>query len=185
MKEDDQQRRGVSIDSNNSSSFTGIQGVGTQFIVPVLNRIVTPKSGVIFFGGTDLWAFSEAAYEKLIGFVPLNIQANSKTIRAILDYKNEYPNDFLIDVLGEFKLLPSLTNATLVEPISVLAHWEKQVLCLARIVITKPKVIVIENPHPKALPIIESTLEQKFPNTTVLFIGSNDYKLCGRTVQLE
>lgn len=87
-----------------------------------------------------MWAFSETAYEKLVGFVPFNIQANSKTIRAILDYRQEFPNDFLIDVLGEFKLLPSLTNAKLTEPISVLAHWEKQVLCLARIVISKPKV---------------------------------------------
>lgn len=96
---------------------------------------------MIFFGGTDLWAFSEATFEKLIGFVPFNIQANSKTIRAILDYKQEFPNDYLIDVLGEFNLLPSLTNAHLTEPISVLAHWEKQLLCLARIVITKPKVL--------------------------------------------
>lgn len=87
-----------------------------------------------------MFAYSESAYEKLIGFVPFNIQANSKSIRAILDYKQEFPNDFLIDILGEFNLLPSLTNATLTEPISVLAHWEKQLLCVARIVITKPKV---------------------------------------------
>lgn len=128
-------------------SSTGVQGPGTQFLVPLLNRILTPKSGVIFIGGTDMWAYSEAAYEKLIGFVPFNIQANSKSIRAILDYKQEFPNDYLIDVLAEFKLLPSLTNAQLTEPISVLAHWEKQLLCLARIVITKPKVtdFIIEN----------------------------------------
>lgn len=47
------------------------------------------------------------------------------------------------------------------------------------------QIIVIENPHPKALPLIEATLEKKFPHTTVLFIGSNDYSLCGRTVQLD
>lgn len=88
-----------------------------------------------------MFAFSEAAYEKLIGFVPFNIYANSKTVRAVLDYKQEYPNDFLIDVLGEFKLLSTLTDAKLNEPISVFSHWQKQLLCLARIVITKPKVI--------------------------------------------
>lgn len=153
--------------------------------MPLLNRVLTPKSGVVFLGGTDMFAFSESAYEKLIGFVPFNVQANSKTIRAILDYKQEFPNDFLIDVLAELKLLPSLTDAKLTEPISVLAHWEKQLLCLARIVITKPKVIVIENPHPRALPLIEETLQRKFPNTTVLFIGSNEYELCKRTVQLD
>lgn len=132
-----------------------------------------------------MFAFTEAAYEKLIGFVPFNIQANSKTIRAILDYKQEFPNDFLIDVLAELKLLPSLTNAMLTEQISVLAHWEKQLLCLARIVITKPKVIVIENPHPKALPLIEETLQKKLPHATVFFIGSNEYEMCQRTVQLD
>lgn len=121
-------------------SHAGVQGQGTQFIVPLLSRILAPKSGVVFFGGTDMYGFSEAAYEKLVGFVPFNIQANSKTIRAILDYKQEFPNDYLIDVLGEFKLLNRLSNAKLTEPISVLAHWEKQLLCMARIVITKPKV---------------------------------------------
>lgn len=47
------------------------------------------------------------------------------------------------------------------------------------------QIIVIENPHPMALPVIEDTIENKFQGATVIFIGSNDYRLCNRSLNLD
>lgn len=60
------------------------------------------------------------------------------------------------------------------QPLSNLTREIRQLLCIVRCIMVKPKIIIIEKPNPSIMNIINRYLQTVFESTTVLFIGYNN-----------
>ncbi|GAB0096528.1 multidrug resistance-associated protein 9 [Sergentomyia squamirostris] len=163
----------------NSGEKVGILMDGSYLLVPLLGRVLTPQSGVVFFGQKDISSFPESTFRKVVGFISSNLQPNSATILSIIDPCREKSEKDLMEALRYFELgqkisiLPKALNDT----ISHLSAEEKQILCLVKIWLEKPNIVVVENPHPEALNKINSTINDSLKDATVIKIATSQYQL--------
>uniref|UniRef100_A0A7G3AKM0 Putative multidrug resistance-associated protein/mitoxantrone resistance protein n=1 Tax=Lutzomyia longipalpis TaxID=7200 RepID=A0A7G3AKM0_LUTLO len=168
----------------NAGEKVGIMMDGSYLLVPLLGRVLSPQSGVIFFGQKDISSFPDNHFHKIVGFISSNLQPSSATILSIIDPYNERKEEDLMEALRYFELgqkisiLPKQLNET----ISHLTPDEKQVLCLVKIWLERPIIVIVENPHPDALNKINSTINDSFKDVTVIKIATSQYQLisCNR-----
>ncbi|XP_059610068.1 ABC transporter C family member 3-like [Phlebotomus argentipes] len=163
----------------NAGEKVGILMEGSHLLVPMFGRVLSPQSGVIFFGQKDIASFPEPHFRKIVGFISSDLQPSSATILSIINPYNKWEEKDLEEVMRDFELgqkisiLPKKLNDT----ISHLTADEKQILCLVKIVLEKPTIVIVENPHPDALNKINSTINDSFKEATVIKIATSQHQL--------
>ena len=141
-----------SVGAGQRIGIVGRTGAGKSSLTLALLRLIEPRRGSILIDGVDISTIKVQSLRSKIAFIPQDPVLFSGTVRDNLDYLKEIPTRTLNNALSRVKLLaegekkPGLF--TLDSPISAgganMSQGQRQLLCLARVLIKSPKVIILD-----------------------------------------
>ena len=135
------------IQPGSSVGVIGRTGAGKSTIFKVILRLVDPSSGTIFFDGKDYLLYTHKSIRKAITTSPQTISIFYGSIRQNLDPFHYYSNEKIKSMLLTLKLYSihaiDLDDESFGKTIN-LSVGEKQLLCLARLLLKKSKIVLID-----------------------------------------
>ncbi|XP_067325155.1 cystic fibrosis transmembrane conductance regulator [Anolis sagrei] len=117
-------------------------------------------------------------WRKAFGVIPQKVFIFSGSFRKNLDPYGQWSDEELWKVAEEVGLksiieqFPGQLDFVLVDGGCVLSHGHKQLMCLARSILSKAKILLLDEPSahldPMTFQVIKKTLKQAFANCTVI-----------------
>ncbi|RAL02325.1 P-loop containing nucleoside triphosphate hydrolase protein [Aspergillus ibericus CBS 121593] len=171
-----------SIEGATRVGIVGRTGAGKSSLTLALLRLIEHQAGSIIVDGIDISTIKLQSLRSRIAFIPQDPVLFSGTVRSNLDYFHQIPEATLNDALKRVKLLaegPEEENTglfTLDTPISAgganMSEGQRQLLCLARILIKDPKIIILDEAtsavdHKTDL-WIQETIRTQFSGTLIV-----------------
>ncbi|KAJ6638573.1 ATP-binding cassette sub-family C member 12 [Pseudolycoriella hygida] len=164
-----------------------IDGRSSKYIVPILMKELTPTVGTIFVNHFDISTLSAWSLQQNMGIVPKNPQVYGASIKTFLNINNSSLSN-LSTVLQRFHIWQAVLHLPneLDEPVNNLNQDQRQLLCLAKYWLMLKPILVVENPHPDIIDVIDEVIPLYFSNSTVIIVGSNSLlKCCKKFINLE
>lgn len=135
----------LSIPYGKHTGIFGRTGSGKSSIVQCLFRMVYVQSGDIVLGRTSLYDLGVDQVRELFGMVPQDPYLFAGTLRSNLDRFNEYSDAELLETLNTVGLGTPL-NFLLEEGGRNLSQGERQLVCLARVLVAKKQYVIMDEP---------------------------------------
>lgn len=130
--------------------IVGRTGSGKSTLFQALYRFTELESGRILIDGTDIASVPLARLRKSLAIIPQDPTLFMGTIRDNLDRNGEYSDDEVWSVLdrtslgGFVRALPGGLRSVLNENGSNLSQGQRQLMCLARALLIRAKVIILD-----------------------------------------
>ena len=170
-----------SIQPGHKVGIIGRTGAGKSSILQVLFRLVNPEKGTVYLDGVDYMKIGLQNLRKQLSVIPQTPVLFAASIRDNLDPFKLSTDEELIQALEEVQLkdiILEYENGLYTEVRGdgiTLSAGQKQLLCLARVVIRKNKIIMMDeataNVDNETDRIIQETIKNKFENCTLLVIA--------------
>lgn len=137
----------LKIEKHKITSIVGKSGSGKTTLLKMLNKMLTPDSGEIFYGGKnikDIDAIQLRRQVVMLGQTPAifpgTIRDNLLIGRKFAN-KEPLPDEQLINMMGKIELDKSLDQDG-----QELSGGEQQRIALARVILTDPEVFLLDEP---------------------------------------
>ncbi|XP_040199694.1 LOW QUALITY PROTEIN: cystic fibrosis transmembrane conductance regulator [Rana temporaria] len=155
----------------------GRTGSGKSTLLSALLRLLSTE-GEIQIDGVSWSKIPLQKWRKAFGVIPQKVFIFSGTIKKNLDPYGNYSDEEIWKVTDEVGLksiieqFPGQLDFVLLDGGCVLSNGHKQLMCLARSVLSKAKILLLDEPSahldPITFQIIRKTLKHSFANCTVI-----------------
>ena len=169
------------IESGTKAGIIGRTGAGKSSIMQTLFRLVNPEKGFILIDGQDFMHAGLHELRRQMSVIPQSAILFVASLRDNLDPFHEHTDEVLIKVLKKLRFgsilaeLPNGLDSRISSKGLSLSAGQKQLLCLARAVLRKNKIVMIDeataNIDSETDEFIQLQLRKKFKNCTVLIIA--------------
>ncbi|XP_068132527.1 cystic fibrosis transmembrane conductance regulator isoform X1 [Hyperolius riggenbachi] len=166
-----------SISPGQRVGLLGRTGSGKSTLLSAFLRLLSIQ-GDIQIDGVSCNTIPLQKWRKAFGVVPQKVFIFSGTFRKNLDPYGKYSDEEIWKVTEEVGLksiieqFPGQLDFVLLDGGCVLSHGHKQLVCLARSVLSKAKILLLDEPSahldPITFQIIRKTLKHAFANCTVI-----------------
>ncbi|KAI3370588.1 hypothetical protein L3Q82_007157 [Scortum barcoo] len=165
------------VEGGQSIGLLGRTGSGKSTLLSALLRLAS-TDGEISIDGVSWSTVSLHTWRKAFGVVPQRVFILTGTFRMNLDPHGRYNDDELWRVVEEVGLksvieqFPDKLDFQLEDGGNVLSNGHKQLLCLARSILSKARILLLDEPSayldPITLKVLRKTLKQSFSSCTVI-----------------
>ncbi|NRF91309.1 ABC transporter ATP-binding protein [Paenibacillus frigoriresistens] len=145
----------------------GRTGSGKSTMARLLLRFYDPQSGSIALGGTDIRSCKLVDLRKRVALVTQNIEIMQGTIRDNLTfYDDSITDEQIIEVLKElglgawYEAMPEGLNTGLASGGGTLSAGEAQLLAFARVFLTNPGLVIMDEASSRLDPLTEQRMEK-------------------------
>ncbi|OCT89029.1 cystic fibrosis transmembrane conductance regulator isoform X1 [Xenopus laevis] len=155
----------------------GRTGSGKSTLLSAFLRLLSTQ-GDIQIDGVSWQTIPLQKWRKAFGVIPQKVFIFSGSIRKNLDPYGKWSDEELLKVTEEVGLkliidqFPGQLDFVLLDGGCVLSHGHKQLVCLARSVLSKAKILLLDEPSahldPITFQIIRKTLKHAFADCTVI-----------------
>ncbi|KAM3869815.1 cystic fibrosis transmembrane conductance regulator [Diretmus argenteus] len=166
-----------SIEGGHSVGLLGRTGSGKSTLLSALLRLASTE-GEISVDGISWNSVSLQTWRKAFGVVPQKVFILTGTFRMNLDPHGRYNDEELWRVAEEVGLksvieqFPDKLDFQLEDGGYVLSNGHKQLMCLARSILSKARILLLDEPSayldPITLQVLRKTLKQSFSSCTVI-----------------
>ena len=185
--------QGVSLDVNQGEvvALLGRNGVGKTTTLKTIMGINPPKEGSIFFrrGDKEIEITSLPSYKIAqlgIGYVPEDRRifthlTTLENLRTGLDlvYKDKQSKERALEEV--FQCFPKLGERKN-QAARTLSGGEQQMLAIARVMVTKPKLVLMDEPSEGLMPMlvaeIRKVIKQMRDEGFTILLIDQDFKMC-------
>ncbi|KAK2842716.1 hypothetical protein Q5P01_012916 [Channa striata] len=166
-----------SVEGGQSVGLLGRTGSGKSTLLSALLRLAS-TDGEISIDGVSWSSVSLHTWRKAFGVVPQRVFILTGTFRMNLDPHGRYSDEELWRVAEEVGLksvieqFPDKLDFQLEDGGNVLSNGHKQLLCLARSILSKARILLLDEPSayldPITLQVLRKTLKHAFSGCTVI-----------------
>ncbi|XP_053109739.1 cystic fibrosis transmembrane conductance regulator [Hemicordylus capensis] len=166
-----------SISPGQRVGLLGRTGSGKSTLLFAFLRLMNTE-GDIQIDNVSWNTVSVKQWRKAFGVIPQKVFLFSGSFRKNLDPYGQWSDEELWKVAEEVGLksvieqFPGQLDFVLLDGGCVLSHGHKQLMCLARSILSKAKILLLDEPSahldPMTFQVIKKTLKQAFANCTVI-----------------
>ncbi|MBP7634551.1 ABC transporter ATP-binding protein [Candidatus Ozemobacteraceae bacterium] len=177
-----------SLESGECVAVTGPSGAGKTTFLKLFNRLVTPTKGEIFCSGKSLTEHDLTSLRRDIGFLFQEVTMMAGSIGEVLLLPFRYAARRAEPAPDAGKMLSALSaacfdRAVLDQKTDTLSGGEKQRVAIARILLGKPKFLLLDEPtsalDDSAKSRILENIRDYLPGATIVFV-THDRDLIGK-----
>jgi len=176
--------RGISFNvaSGTRVGVVGRTGSGKSTLVQALFRILEPEQGSITIDNVDIKSLGLHKLRK--GMSVINqypVLFSGCTIRENLDPFNTYSDEEIINALKDVQMitavnsLPTGINSAVAKSGSNFSVGERQLLCLARAILQKSQILVLDEPTAnvdgRTDKLLQEAVSKSFANATIISVA--------------
>lgn len=141
----------IAVEGNQRVGVVGRTGAGKSSLALALFRFLEASQGQILIDGVDISTISLNQLRSRLAIIPQKPVLFSGTVRSNLDPFQEHDDTELLSAPGQVRCTTStakLPSLELENPISEgglnLSQGQRQLLCLARAIVSNPKILILD-----------------------------------------
>lgn len=164
----------LNINKNSVTSIVGESGSGKTTLLKMLNNIISPDEGEIYYNGKELNQFNPIDLRRRVVMLPQTPIIYKGSILDNILIGKKFSKSEIYDIKEIETLLEKFNvNKKLNEPAENLSGGEKQRVCLIRVLIMNPEVILLDEPTSA----LDENTEDLVINYVVEYVKKNNKTL--------